>query len=879
MPSFDASTLSKLADLRTLYLAGTSIEPFELVKINWPSPTGSIYYANRQTDEIADPPPPVSPIEVRLMVDPGSPFLPINQSSSIGDESVDLKFWDGPDDAGENDGAFSDLLVNNDEGAKIEFFLWFPQVELLLPVWEAHLRAEDEADRTTMPVKAAQGFRASDATTPHWAHYLQCQAVFGGTLPTQEQIDELGCNYNLHLGGLIGIVDPDTGLPFTFCLRLVVQDCIDRGVSPLRHMSDQTIVATVIGTQSSGGPTFSTSEGNATNLKDAKRVIMGRRRAYNMQPNSFIRHPVNSNPDHGFFDANYEACVGPIEGYEDIVIEVGGQSQSAVGIHLSTNRGNLGQVALRNEITTHGFSGTALIGYNFGWINPANVDQNDAKVNAIVRGLRDVRVYSDIAAGAGLIGRYYTNPDFTSLFGTRVDNEIDFPQTTVPPFAGMILDDFSVVWSGFITIPDSDDYTFYLSVDDEGSLAIDGDEIITAPSVGDYTSAPVTLAAGTYPIEVRLIAGPPVSFNPWRCVLEWEVLTGLSLAREVVPESALSHVAVENSYIGYRTDNRAWQIARILCDKRWGIGKDYSSLNMDSWRESAAFVANYVRFTDTFGNNWDHFRGLSNVDLQEKKIQQQIEDMCLAGELSRPYLFDGKEHISPLKALTGGELADCPVFTDEGENRNIVADEDGKSTLKWSRKSSFELKNRVECTYDSAANNWLETTAPPVEDVDAQLAAGRVIGDGTRKINILKIALLGVDNEAHAVKMSWRLLDLGEFDEGGLQNNLRVTFTAWFMDALEIYPSKVIKVANARMNGKYGFDYFRVVSIERRGNLQVEIEAQAYNVDYMDAFETVITYVPPPPPPPPPGHCIPTFGVVTLIEGQLEVPIEPCIPV
>jgi hypothetical protein len=103
-----------------------------------------------------------------------------------------------------------------------------------------------------------------------------------------------------------------------------------------------------------------------------------------------------------------------------------------------------------------------------------------------------------------------------------------------------------------------------------------------------------------------------------------------------------------------------------------------------------------VRYTDSFGTNWDHYRSTSNVELIEKKVQQQIEDMCMAGRFSRPFLFDGKIHMVPLRALTVDELAACPVFTDEGTTgRNVVFDKDGdieKSSLMISRKSDLELR-------------------------------------------------------------------------------------------------------------------------------------------------------------------------------------------
>jgi hypothetical protein len=130
------------------------------------------------------------------------------------------------------------------------------------------------------------------------------------------------------------------------------------------------------------------------------------------------------------------------------------------------------------------------------------------------------------------------------------------------------------------------------------------------------------------------------------------------------------------------TNNRVWQIARMLCDKRWGYRFDYSRLSLDSWIDAATWCDEYVRFTDTFGTNWDHYRALSNVDLNGRKVQQQIDDICLAGRLSRPFIFNGKIHIMPLRELTTDELAACPVFTDEGDSPNVVFDEPEQGVFK-----------------------------------------------------------------------------------------------------------------------------------------------------------------------------------------------------
>jgi len=747
MPVFDAPTQAKIDDLREIYDLGRGkVEAFELVKVYWPDDTGTIYYSVMQTDEIADPPPPVEPIEIRLKPD-NHPnwFLPVQIDSSIGDEEVDLEMWDG-------DEVISQLLVDHGEGVKCELLYWFPQVELLLPVWHGHLRNEDEASVDTIKLKAAQGFRSADANVPGRAHWPNCQAIFGGVLDTQEEIDEHDCPYNKHLGGVTGINDPDTGEPWTFCDRQDTSSCTARGIDPAFHLSHRTISTTILNTQPGGGPRLQiTSRGNETNLKEPVRVVMGTRRVYGMP---VIASSVPTVAEEGWFYGLYEVCEGPIAAIRAAVITVAGITVSALAEHYNFGLGGKGQTNNWSDLTPHHYSGTAVIRYNFGGPDVGGEDINldtrngidaaSASAAATIDGLDNIRVYTD-----------------------------------------------------------ADTYTE-----------------------------------------------------------EW-------------------------------SSNRVWQLARVLTDKRWGFGLDYARLDIDSWIEAAEWCEQAVTYTDPFDTDWVHVRSQSDVELVGKKVQEQVNDLCMAGRLSRPFYFNGKIHIVPLREMTGGELAAARVFTDEGDDRNIIW-EDGKSTLTVSRKSSYNLVNQVKCTFDDQYNDYLERPLQPVEDIDAQLAAGRIQGDGARKINPKEYKLLGVVAEEQAIKMAWSLLDLGPFDEGGLQNNLRLKFKIWFMDSLDLHVEKVINVTSTRLT-KYGFEYFRIKSMKRLPDLKVEIEAQAYNDTYMAAFEE--DYVSPPPtlcsidadcpagyecingicvriPPPPP--CDLGFAAgTTYYDGVLTIPPPP----
>jgi len=343
----------------------------------------------------------------------------------------------------------------------------------------------------------------------------------------------------------------------------------------------------------------------------------------------------------------------------------------------------------------------------------------------------------------------------------------------------------------------------------------------------------------------------------------------------------------DDSYTEVYTTNRAWQLARMLCDKIWGYGLDYALLNKAAWIAAASWCDDFVTFTDIKGDVWNHQRATSHVELRGKKVQQQIEDMCRAGRLSLPFMFNGQIHIVPLRRHTLAERNAAPVFTDEGDARNIVFEKkDGvlRSTLRPGRKSSYDLPNRIEVTYDKAADNWKETPIRPVEDIDAQLAAGRAEGTTTRKKEPKKFNLLGVTDEPQAMKMAWALLDLGEHDSGGLKNNCTASFTAWFMATLDLHPAKLIKIENAYLNDKYGFEFFRIKSMARQPDLKVKIVCQAYNVGYMNnEFELAYGEVEEPPddpifpggpdpdPPPVPPKDLPEPIVNFTPDGFLEV--------
>lgn len=217
-----------------------------------------------------------------------------------------------------------------------------------------------------------------------------------------------------------------------------------------------------------------------------------------------------------------------------------------------------------------------------------------------------------------------------------------------------------------------------------------------------------------------------------------------------------------------------------------------------------------------------------------------------------PFPWEGNLRVFMLKKLSADELAAAPVFTDYdlGFERNIVRDENPpyKSTLTRSSVSDRDLPNAIKITLD---NEEKKNQEEPLlfDSVEQQLRAGRAFGDTGRRAVEKPYSLLGVTNVGEASRLGILLRDLGEFDEGGLENNLRIRFQTFFTHSLGLYKSKVIRVLARslvhRGTGVQKFEYFRVRSVRRLPNLLIEVSAQAYPVDYYAKTEDVVPGVTP----------------------------------
>ena len=233
------------------------------------------------------------------------------------------------------------------------------------------------------------------------------------------------------------------------------------------------------------------------------------------------------------------------------------------------------------------------------------------------------------------------------------------------------------------------------------------------------------------------------------------------------------------------------------------------------------------------------------MELNERTAQQQINDTCLFGRFGLPFPHGGKLRIVPLKK----EVIDdnVPLFTDYGDDRNIVFDKtSNRALLRRSQISDAEMPNKIILTFEDEAHGNIQRPLS-FSDKNAQLRAGKAMGDSTIRIVEKPYTAFGITNLGEAVRVGNLLRDLGEFDSGGLENNLRVTFTTWFTFTLSLHKYKVIRVRSRQLE-RYGFEYFRIMTMQRRPDLKAEITAQAYPVAYYNRLEDATL------PPPTPGE-------------------------
>jgi hypothetical protein len=110
----------------------------------------------------------------------------------------------------------------------------------------------------------------------------------------------------------------------------------------------------------------------------------------------------------------------------------------------------------------------------------------------------------------GLYGMYYGDMTFSEFLGSRVDTNFDFNSWQNTSIFKGKSDYVSIRWSGFITIPESGEYAFFVNADDTSKMFINDFLVIETKQptkLGDENSFAVKyfLEKGIWPIKIEYV--------------------------------------------------------------------------------------------------------------------------------------------------------------------------------------------------------------------------------------------------------------------------------------------------------------------------------------------------------------------------------------
>jgi hypothetical protein len=331
----------RLRDVPTSILdqfkASNTVRVCEILVVYWNGGGNVRYYSNAAWDKqpgwenLADW--GVTGVDPRFESD--SWFLDVPRTSDISDDVIKLKMWDA-------DSAISDLYENplNGEGTRVEVAQFFPDITdpalapktgWWNPIFWGLLKGIKNGDGIYFSLEASTGLRSPNLPIPRRAIYPGCQAIFGGEVnpytggrwfDTAAKIAENDCPYDLHIGGTVGLPDPGTGQPYTFCPRRDKNDCKVRIGDPvttgkaLPYLGfEVTIEGEFVGVPWRGWVAY--TQANETALKEPIRVVYGFRVVRDIVLLAFQQQSGGSNPQNGYLKTLFVVAEGPVVGLGD----------------------------------------------------------------------------------------------------------------------------------------------------------------------------------------------------------------------------------------------------------------------------------------------------------------------------------------------------------------------------------------------------------------------------------------------------------------------------------------------------------------------------------------------------------------------------------
>jgi hypothetical protein len=608
-----------------------------------------------------------------------------------------------------------------------------------------------------------------------------------------------------------GLLDPDTDEPFTSCPRNNQAACIARLGDSKSYLAFDTVAESHVVHETKGPNITVTSRGNETNLKRPLRVIAGQRHVSELDLLAFVVEPNTNHPDQGSVKCLFANCEGPVQSATNG--KINGSTIAPEHSNYRTGEKRQGQTSFSPGILN--YSGTSLfLGVAQGDFTKSTADDLRGEID--IQGSKDVRVYSD----ADTWTEQYTAERgwwlLHMLRNKRWGYGLDPKRVRIEDFL-----DLAVWFKETVSVKDKDGNVF------TGQRSTFNAELIDRTAQQQITDLCSSGRLGLpFPHRGKLRVIP--------------------LRRAADLFSAA--VFTDKAFFG-------------------ALGRAPTNLERSEWVDAlndarglspgALLLECQTRITGLFAS--------TEYDDRDRTDEEFITDCHQAFLRRAPTAADLTFWLAELASSsrtavvadfsTSAEfVAECsdanvPTFTDRGETRNVCIDrpqaEGGKSTLSYSMQSDKDLPNRIVLTFDDATrqNHQVPLT---FEDVDQQLRAGRAFGDTSRRAVEREFTAFGVTDAGEAGRLGNLLLYLGEFDEGGLINNLRVQFTTWYLYTVNLHKYQIIKVTSDKLDfvnsirvsqGLEPFTYFRIRSMRRLTDLKVEISAQAYPVEYYEQLE------------------------------------------
>ena len=445
---------------------------------------------------------------------------------------------------------------------------YWPGVDMSHVVWSGQLQKPPIFGYTKVQTTATNGRVPRERSMPFsYRPPDHCRFQFGGELPSAFAVRTNGCPYDRHVGGTTGLLDGSD--PFIGCPRTTTA-CTAR-FGHTRFYGGYPTDATATVSDGNTGFVAIAKGNNSSNVQPIK-VIAGTKHIRGANMLLYRREPNQNDPEKGWFAGVSEVGEGPNRAIRNIKVN----DKLIEQIHLSVRNGERGQgivTSFNPGGTLSNFSAVGVFSWRYGWTNPLNNSPQTMNVEFDCDGYREVAVYNTLDAGNGLLGKYYSDESWTSETARRIDHNINFPTTTLPPFEDMPAQGFSIRWEGTITFPASETFTLEATHDDGVKVFVSSSVVIDELlALGTHSGTFTATAGVAYPFRVDFYQSTAPGVHPWYCILKW---SSASTPLEVIPNSAFQHTGA-TGFVRQWSNDRVFWVMECYTNQRFGVGYDVS---------------------------------------------------------------------------------------------------------------------------------------------------------------------------------------------------------------------------------------------------------------------------------------------------------------